>query len=161
MPVLGGSAGNQSGADVYRRVLARNDQGQSSTARRRDWQTRKDDFATQYWTLPYVPGTMLAEKPTFVLTSKSTFSRAEEFTYNRKNLKRATIVGETTGGGAHPVSGQRIDDHFMIGVPFARAVNPISKTNWEGTGVEPDVPVKAAEALEKAQELAASKLQQK
>ena len=126
-----------------------------------DLYNRKDDFATQYWTLPYVPGTMLAEKPTFVLTSKSTFSGAEEFTYNLKNLKRATIVGETTGGGAHPVSGQRIDDHFMIGVPFARAVNPISKTNWEGTGVEPDVPVKAAEALEKAQELAASKLQQK
>ena len=54
--------------------------------------------------------------------------------------------------------GRRIDDHFMIGVPFARAVNPISKTNWEGTGVEPDVPVKAAEALEKAEELAARKL---
>src|SRR5437667_806178 len=126
-----------------------------------DLYNRKDDFTTQYWTLPYVPGTRLAEKPTFVLTSKSTFSGAEEFTYNLKNLKRATIVGETTGGGAHPVSGQRIDDHFMIGVPFARAVNPISKTNWEGTGVEPDVPVKAAEALEKAQELAASKLQQK
>jgi C-terminal processing protease CtpA/Prc len=69
-------------------------------------------------------------------------------------------VGETTGGGAHPVSGHRIDDHFIIGVPFARAVNPISKTNWEGTGVEPDVPVKASEALEKAEELAKSKLPQ-
>jgi C-terminal processing protease CtpA/Prc len=95
-----------------------------------------------------------------VLTSKSTFSGAEEFTYNLKNLKRATIVGETTGGGAHPVAGHRIDDHFMIGVPFARGVNPITKTNWEGTGVEPDVPVKAADALEKAEELAASKLSQ-
>jgi hypothetical protein len=126
-----------------------------------DLYNRKDDFATQYWTLPYVPGTTLADKPAFVLTSKSTFSGAEEFTYNLKNLKRATIVGETTGGGAHPVSGHHIDDHFMIGVPFARAVNPISKTNWEGTGVEPDVPVKAADALEKAEELAASKLTQK
>jgi hypothetical protein len=123
-----------------------------------DLYNRKDDFATQYWTLPYVPGTTLADKPAFVLTSKSTFSGAEEFTYNLKNLKRATIVGETTGGGAHPVAGHRIDEHFMIGVPFARAVNPISKTNWEGTGVEPDVPVKAAEALEKAEELAARKL---
>jgi len=93
-----------------------------------------------------------------VLTSKSTFSGAEEFTYNLKNLKRATIVGETTGGGAHPVAGHRIDNHFMIGVPFARAVNPISKKNWEGTGVEPDISVKAADALEKAQELAATKL---
>jgi C-terminal processing protease CtpA/Prc len=94
----------------------------------------------------------------FVLTSKNTFSGAEEFTYNLKNLKRATIVGETTGGGAHPLSGHRIDDHFMIGVPFARAVNPVSKTNWEGTGVEPDVSVKAPDALEKAQELAGIKL---
>jgi retinol-binding protein 3 len=125
-----------------------------------DLYNRKEDFTTQYWTLPYVPGTTLADKPAFVLTSKSTFSGAEEFTYNLKNLKRATIVGETTGGGAHPVEGHRIDDHFMIGVPFARAVNPISKTNWEGTGVEPDVPVKAADALEKAEELAASKLEQ-
>jgi hypothetical protein len=125
-----------------------------------DLYNRKEDFTTQYWTLPYVPGTTFGDKPVFVLTSKSTFSGAEEFTYNLKNLKRATIVGETTGGGAHPVSGHRIDDHFMIGVPFARAVNPISKTNWEGTGVEPDVPVKASEALEKAEELAKSKLPQ-
>jgi hypothetical protein len=123
-----------------------------------DLYNRKDDFATQYWTLPYVPGNTLADKPAFVLISKSTFSGAEEFAYNLKNLKRATIVGETTGGGAHPVEGHRIDDHFMIGVPFARAVNPISKTNWEGTGVQPDVPVKAADALEKAEELAKSRL---
>jgi C-terminal processing protease CtpA/Prc len=90
----------------------------------------------------------------FVLTSKRTFSGAEEFTYNLKNLKRATIVGETTGGGAHPVDGHRLDDHFMIGVPFARAVNPISKTNWEGTGVEPDVKVPADQALDVAKKMA-------
>jgi retinol-binding protein 3 len=83
--------------------------------------------------------------------------RREEFTYNLKNLKRATIIGETTGGGAHPVSGHRIDDHFMIGVPFARAINPISKTNWEEVGVEPDVKVPAAEALSTAQRLAMEK----
>jgi C-terminal processing protease CtpA/Prc len=91
------------------------------------------------------------------LTSVHTFSGAEEFTYNLKNLKRATIVGETTGGGAHPVAGHRIDDHFMIGVPFARAINPISKTNWEGIGVEPDVKVAAADALATAQKLVAEK----
>jgi hypothetical protein len=119
---------------------------------------RKGDSTHQYWTLPYVPGKRLDEKPAYVLTSKETFSGAEEFSYNLKNLKRATIIGETTGGGAHPVSGHRIDDHFMIGVPFARAINPISKTNWEGTGVEPDVRVPAAEALATAQKLAAEKL---
>jgi len=119
---------------------------------------RKENKTEEFWTSTDVPGKRLGSgKPVFVLTAKRTFSGAEEFTYNLKNLKRATIVGETTGGGAHPVSGQRIDDHFMIGVPFARAINPISKTNWEGTGVEPDVKVPAAEALEVAKKLASKK----
>jgi len=123
-----------------------------------DLYNRKEDSTTQYWTLPYVPGKRLTGKPVFVLTSKRTFSGAEEFSYNLKNLHRATIIGETTGGGAHPVSGHRVDDHFMIGVPFARAVNPISKTNWEGTGVEPDVKVPADEALDVAKKMAAEQI---
>src|SRR5207302_4975760 len=110
---------------------------------------------------PYVPGKRLVGKSVFVLTSKRTFSGAEEFSYNLKNLKRAMIIGETTGGGAHPVSGHRVDDHFMIGVPFAKAVNPISKTNWEGTGVEPDVKVAADESLTTAQKLVQEKLSSK
>jgi retinol-binding protein 3 len=122
-----------------------------------DLWTRKDNSTQQFWTLPYVPGKRLESKPVYVLTSKETFSGGEEFCYNLKNLKRATLIGETTGGGAHPVSGHRIDDHFMIGVPFARAINPISKTNWEGTGVEPDVKVAAADALTTAEKLAAEK----
>lgn len=123
-----------------------------------DLYNRKENTTTQFWTLPYVPGKRLAGKPVFVLTSKRTFSGAEEFTYNLKNLKRATIIGETTGGGAHPVDGHRIDDHFMIGVPFAKAVNPISKTNWEGTGVEPDVKVPADQALDVAKKMAADQI---
>jgi retinol-binding protein 3 len=123
-----------------------------------DLYNRKEDSTTQYWTLPYVPGATLAKKPAFVLTSKSTFSGAEEFTYNLKSLKRATIVGETTGGGAHPVWGRSIDDHFTIGVPFARAVNPITKTDWEGTGIEPDVKVEASQALDVATRLALERI---
>jgi hypothetical protein len=126
-----------------------------------DLYNRKDDETTQYWTLPYVPGNRLPDAPAFVLTSKMTFSGAEEFSYNLKNLKRAIIVGETTGGGAHPVSPHRIDDHFTVGVPFARAVNPVSKTNWEGTGVAPDVPASSSEALDVAEKLAATKIQTK
>jgi C-terminal processing protease CtpA/Prc len=105
-----------------------------------------------------VPGKKFAKQPVYVLTSSKTFSGAEEFAYNLKNLKRATIVGETTGGGAHPTMGKRVDDHFMIGVPFARAINPITKTNWEGTGVTPDVAVPADQALETAKQLAAEQL---
>jgi len=62
------------------------------------------------------------------------FSGAEEFTYNLKALKRATIVGETTGGGAHPTQGRRIDEHFMIGVPFARGRQPDHAHELEGWG---------------------------
>ena len=123
-----------------------------------DLWTRKGDITEQYWTDPYVPGKRLDGKPAFVLTSKNTFSGGEEFTNNLKTLKRATIVGETTGGGAHPVRGHRITDHFGIGVPFARAINPITHTNWEGAGVEPDVKIAAADALTTAQKLAAEKL---
>jgi hypothetical protein len=122
---------------------------------------RKGDVTTQFWTLPYVPGKRLDGKPAYVLTSARTFSGAEEFCYDLKNLKRATIVGETTGGGAHPVSGHRIDAHFMIGVPYAKAINPISKTNWEGTGVEPDVKVAAADALSTAEKLAGERTKPK
>jgi Peptidase family S41/N-terminal domain of Peptidase_S41 in eukaryotic IRBP len=119
---------------------------------------RKSGETQQYWTLPYVPGKRLPNVPVFVLTSHRTFSGGEEFTNNLKVLKRATIVGEVTGGGAHPVTGHRIDDRFTIGVPFARAINPTTQTNWEGTGVEPDVKVPAADALTNAQALAAKEL---
>lgn len=111
---------------------------------------RKTNSTEQYWTSESVPGKKMGKTPVWLLTSQRTFSGGEEFAYNLKNLKRATIIGETTGGGAHPVSGHRINDHFLIGVPFARAINPITRTNWEGTGVEPHVKTTAAEALPRA-----------
>ena len=131
----------------------------SKPAHLNDLWTRKGDKTKQFWTLSYVPGKRLEDdQPVYVLTSGRTFSAAEEFSYNLQQLERATIVGETTGGGAHPVRGQRIDDRFSIMVPFARAINPVSKTNWEGTGVEPDIKAPAAEALETAHRLAKEKL---
>ena len=108
---------------------------------------RPDDSTHQWWTLPHVPGLRYEGKPVYVLTSKRTFSAAEEFTYNLKCLKRATIVGETTGGGAHPGGIEKVHEHFGVFVPSGRAINPITKTNWEGTGVAPDVPVAADRAL--------------
>jgi len=124
-----------------------------------DLWNRRSGETEQFWTRDSVPGRRFGgDKPIYVLTSSRTFSGAEEFTYNLKSLKRATIVGETTGGGAHPVSGHRIDEHFIIGVPMARAINPITHTNWEGVGVEPDVKVPAAEALATAEKLAREKV---
>ncbi len=119
-----------------------------------DFWNRKTGETQESWTSEDVPGKKLTTQPVFVLTSKRTFSGAEEFSYNLKHLKRATIVGEFTGGGAHPVRGQRIDERFSIGVPDARPINAVTKTNWEGTGVEPDVQVPAADALATAQKLA-------
>jgi len=119
-----------------------------------DLYDRKNNKTTQYWTKPDVPGTKLATQPVYVLTSKRTFSGAEEFSYDVQTQKRATIVGETTGGGAHPTAGKRLDDHFVISVPFARPINPITKKDWEGTGVVPDVKVSADDALETATKLA-------
>ncbi len=113
------------------------------------------------WTHSPVAGNRLADKPVYVLSSGSTISAAEQFCYDLKMLKRVTLVGETTRGSAHAGVFHRIDDHFGMGIPEARAINPFSKTDWEGTGVEPDVKVEAAEALETAEKLAESKLQRK
>lgn len=114
---------------------------------------------SEFWTTDSVPGRKFGgSKPVYVLTAARTFSAAEEFTYNLQSRQRATIVGETTGGGAHPVAPHRIDEHFAIIVPVARAINPITGTNWEGVGVVPDVKVPASEALATALKLLADKL---
>ena len=84
-----------------------------------------------------------------------------DFCYTLQAEGRVQVIGETTGGGAHPVSGHWITSRFMIGVPDAKAVNPITKTNWEGTGVVPDVKVPAADALSTAEKLAEKKLASK
>jgi hypothetical protein len=118
---------------------------------------REGNRTEEFWTKKEVAGKRYLNKDVYVLTSKRTFSGAEEFTYNLKNLKRATIVGETTGGGAHPGGGFRINEHFGMFVPMGRAINPITKTNWEGTGVTPDVSVPADQALLTARVMALKK----
>ena len=112
---------------------------------------RDGDSLRQFWSAPYVPGPSMHDTELYVLTSNRTFSAAEEFTYNVKNLERGTIVGEVTGGGAHPVASYVFDDlNIMVRVSFGRAINPISGTNWEGTGVQPDIEVFADQALDTA-----------
>jgi hypothetical protein len=110
--------------------------------------------------VPSVTGGRFIDADVYILTSSRTFSGAEEFTYNLKHLKRATVVGEATGGGAHLVSGRRINDQFMIAVPNGRPINPITKSNWEGAGVEPDVKVSADQALDVAHLIALERQQQ-
>jgi len=121
----------------------------------------RENTTRESWTHSPVPGNKLADKAVYVLTSSRTFSGAERFCYDLKMLKRVTLVGETTGGGAHSGVWYRIDDHFGMGIPETKPINPYVIPDWEGTGVEPDVKVSAADALVEAVNLAQSKLQKK
>jgi hypothetical protein len=112
---------------------------------------RRRDITKEFWTQADIQGKRRSEVPVIVLTSGLTFSAAEEFAYNLKHLRRATIVGEPTRGGAHPVERFRVEGYPMaVSLPFGRAINPITGTNWEGTGVEPDIEVAADRALDTA-----------
>jgi hypothetical protein len=108
----------------------------------------------QQYTAPNVPGALYLNKPVYLLTSRWTFSCAEQFTYDLHNLKRVTIVGETTGGGANPGGFEPLPDQFAIFIPNGRAYSPVTKTNWEGTGIAPDVATSANDALSSAYVLA-------
>lgn len=90
--------------------------------------------------------------PVYILTSKRTFSAAEDFSYSMQQIKRAQVIGDTTAGGAHPTRPIALKGGFVAQIPFARSINPYSKNNWEGTGVIPDIPVQSSNALEKAME---------
>ncbi|PWK14488.1 S41 family peptidase [Tumebacillus permanentifrigoris] len=108
---------------------------------------RETDTTRQFWSLPVLPGRRYLDKPVYILTSRMTFSAAEEFSYNLQHLQRATLVGEVTRGGANPGKVFRLQDHFRVFIPTQRSINPITQSNWEGTGVTPDVQLPAAEAL--------------
>jgi peptidase S41-like protein len=113
-----------------------------------DIQFRNGNQLRQYWTLPHVPGQRFGgTKPLYVLTSRTTFSAAEDFAYALKNSKRAKIVGEASGGGAHPSRAFKVSEHFVVSIPYARSVSPITHDNWEGKGVLPDIAVPADQAL--------------
>lgn len=115
---------------------------------------REGNQTEEFWSLEKVGGPKRSDVPLFVLTSSFTFSAAEEFTYNMQTQKRAMIIGETTGGGANPGGGFPINEKLMIFIPTGQAINPITKTNWEGKGIIPDVQVGEVNALEKAIEIA-------
>jgi retinol-binding protein 3 len=102
---------------------------------------------------PFKSDSLSLSMPVYILTSQHTFSGAEDFCYGMQVAKRAIIVGETTGGGAHPQMPFSVNQGFVMYIPFARSLNPITHKDWEGTGVIPDVKISANKALIKAQEL--------
>jgi|SRR5688572_26878429 len=110
---------------------------------------RENNKFDQLWTMPYVPGKKYLNKPIYILTSKNTFSAAEDFAYSLQAQKRAIIIGNKTKGGANAGRSFRINEHFAIYIPIGKAVNPITGTNWEG-GIIPDIEVDSKDALKKA-----------
>lgn len=112
---------------------------------------RPEDRTEEFWTLRELPGARYGrERPVYVLTSSRTFSAGEAFAYDLKHLQRATLVGEATAGGAHPGRIEPVAGHFNVLLPTGRAINPVTGTNWEGTGVEPDIAVDEEAALQAA-----------
>ncbi|HEX8869712.1 MAG TPA: S41 family peptidase, partial [Lentzea sp.] len=122
-----------------------------------DIYNRPEDITEQFWTLPHVSGPKFGgKKPVYVLTSSRTFSAAEELSYNLQQTGRATLIGETTKGGAHPGDRYRVGPHLKSSIPNGRSINPVSGTNWEAVGVVPHIAVPADEAFEVALEKATS-----
>lgn len=122
---------------------------------------RKERITKQFWTLPFVSGKRMPDVPLYILTSSSTFSAAESFAYDMQSLKRAIIIGETTGGGAHPGGRIKATEKFNVWTPTGRAINPITKTNWEKVGVIPQVETSSKEALLTAHIMALDSLKRK
>ncbi len=115
---------------------------------------REGDRTEEWWTSPYVPGARYTGKPVYVLTSNRTGSAAEEFAYDVQTHKLGTLVGAVTAGGANPGGLFRLNEHFAAFVATGRAINPVTKTNWEGVGVKPDTLTSAGEALRAAHTMA-------
>lgn len=107
--------------------------------------------ARSQWSLAAVPGQRSADIPVVVLTGSTSFSSAEWMAFSLQRLGRATVIGEQTAGGAHPVTRVPIDDRFMLQVPFGQIRDPVTGQDFEGVGVTPDILVPASEALPAAQ----------
>ncbi|GAB3359376.1 S41 family peptidase [Lysobacter tyrosinilyticus] len=113
---------------------------------------RDENRTEQRWTTATVPGKKYGStRKVYLLTSSDTISGCEDFAYALKNAGRATVIGETTGGGAHAGGPRRLSDHFMMFVPSGRPINPVTHTDWEGVGVKPDIAAPAEKALEVAE----------
>jgi hypothetical protein len=98
----------------------------------------------QWWTDSYVPEPVYGgSKPIFVLISGDTLSAAEAFAFSLQQERRATLIGETTGGAANFDYRYRVSAHLMFSVPSGEPVNPVSGKGWEGVGIVPDIRIGA------------------
>lgn len=114
---------------------------------------RKKDAWTELRSEP-VEGDRRPNVPLFIITSDFTFSAAEAFTYNLQARGRATVVGEVTGGGAHPTAFFPVNNNVAVLMPNRRSYNSVTRSNWEAKGIQPEALTTEDEAFDKAHELA-------
>ena len=101
-----------------------------------------------------LPGPRLTGRPLYVLIDGHTGSAAEEFAYHVKQFRLGTLVGQHTAGAANNDTLYPVAPGFVLSVSTGYPEHPVSHSNWEGVGVQPDVPVAAAAACDKALVLA-------
>ena len=115
---------------------------------------RTTGVTRQYWTQDKLDGKRYGgKKPVLILAGPNTKSAAESFAYQMQALKRATVIGERTWGGANASRPYRLSEYFAAFIPSRRSISPITHTNWEGVGVIPDVAAKVDDALAAAKDL--------
>ena len=115
---------------------------------------RDTGIATQHWTEDKLAGQRYGgKKPVLILVGRGTASAGEDLAYTMQALQRAVVIGEPTWGGAHPISPHRIGEHFVALIPSQRSISPITGTNWEGTGVMPDIAATPGNGLAVARNL--------
>jgi hypothetical protein len=111
------------------------------------------DRTRQWWTTGRLADlAMRRETPVTVLVSERTFSSGEALAYHLQSQGRARLVGQRTPGAADHITPLRISSHVRAFLPEARVRDAVTGTNWERTGVVPDVPCEPAEALDAAVE---------
>jgi hypothetical protein len=121
---------------------------------------RDTGISTPYWTQDKLDGKRYGgTRPVIILAGPGTKSAGEDFAYTMQAMKRATVVGERTWGGAHPARPYRLGEHFFAVIPSRRTISPITRTNWEGTGVIPDIAAAPDNALAVAKDLLQRRLQ--
>lgn len=119
---------------------------------------RENQKIAEFRTRTDITGKRMSNIPLYIVTSSKTFSTGEMFAYGLQKMGRAKIVGETSAGAAHGTDTIDIGHGIMMVLPVNRLSHLKTKTNWEGTGVIPDIPTKADEASNVAQDLIRDKM---
>ena len=111
---------------------------------------RRTEETESVFTFKEIGGERYLNKSIFILVSEHTFSLAEKFAYGLKHFNKASIIGQTSAGAAHAIDFMEVNDNYLIQLPISRNIHPVTKSDWEGTGVVPNIMTSSHEALKTA-----------